>query len=69
MTHMKCPACGQLAVVPIEYGYPAAATWAREESGEVLIGGLAKRDERWGCKRCGQWFVEPGDETTPRKRP
>jgi len=27
------------------------------------MGGLAKRDERWGCKSCGQWFVELGDET------
>jgi len=71
MTDKKCPACGAQAVVPIEYGYPAAYAVGRTEFLHETLYALAE------VRELGKWYmggaalcVHPGTPATaPRLAP
>lgn len=57
MTDKKCPACGEQAVVPIEYGYPAAYAVGRTEFLHETLYALAEVRELGKWYMVGQLFV------------
>ena len=50
-----CPRCGAADLVPVIYGYPDAELFAREERGEVVLGGCVVTPDAPAlvCRRCG----------------
>jgi hypothetical protein len=61
MPEPTCPACGDLQVAPIEYGYPTPELWEAEEAGNAVLGGCVIQDDQpaWACKVCGaRWATE-----------
>jgi hypothetical protein len=51
----SCPRCGAADLVAVIYGYPDADLFAREERGEVVLGGCVVTPDAPAlvCRRCG----------------
>ncbi len=58
----KCPRCGSVEVLPIEYGYPGPEMIAAAERGKIHLGGccVSERDPTLKCNACGKEFGRPG---------
>ncbi len=53
-----CPTCGQLAVVPVVYGYPSESTMGHAMQQDILLGGCVidaypPPFDQVGCVTCG----------------
>ncbi|MFT5821159.1 MAG: hypothetical protein ACI8ZM_002408 [Crocinitomix sp.] len=46
----KCPKNHKDSIVPIVYGYPSEALFAKSDSGLVVLGGCEMGDENYFCK-------------------
>lgn len=46
----KCPKNHTDSIIPIVYGYPSEALFAKSDSGLVALGGCELSDENWFCK-------------------
>lgn len=62
----KCPQCGSVTVVPIEYGMPDEDLIKQAMAGEVLLGGCCIEDGQptRGCTEC-DWDNNTYDRPTP----
>lgn len=56
-----CAACGEKAVVNIEYGIPSHEAFEASERGEIALGGccVGDNDPERHCLKCGhEWFIK-----------
>jgi ribosomal protein L37AE/L43A len=56
----RCPACGELALVPILYGPLPESLSADRERGDLVWGGMVRRKHspRWKCHACEKSFPD-----------
>jgi hypothetical protein len=55
----QCPACGRQEGAPLVFGYPAPATIAAVEHGEIALGGCCVGAPPWPdrtCRACGHMW-------------
>ena len=57
--HLRCPACGEIAVVPVLYGPLPESLTEDHQAGHFRWGGLVLRPDspRWICGACERDFA------------